>query len=69
MSDQEELQIKTLLNIIIKLTNSKVITQYNNQSFSDIPLRKVNYLKLKSHFKNFKFKEITRWGDLPVILV
>ena len=53
------LSIKTLLNIIIKLTNSKVITQYNNQSFSDIPLRKVNYLKLKSHFKNFKFKEIT----------
>lgn len=51
--------IKDLLNKIINLTNSKIHTEYNNKSISDVPLRKVNYHKFKRNFKRFEFEEIT----------
>ena len=50
--------IKNILDIIIKSTNSNIITKTNNISFSDVPLRKVNYSKFKKHIKNFNFEKI-----------
>jgi len=51
--------IKSIFNKIIKFTNSKIIAKANNHSFSDVPLRKVNYFKFKKYFKNYKFEKIT----------
>lgn len=50
--------IRYILDRIIKFTNSKTQAKTNNISFSDVPLRKVNYSKFKKYFKNFKFEKI-----------
>lgn len=52
------LSIKHILDRIIKLTNSKTKAKANNISFSDVPMRKVNYFRFKKYFKNFKFEKI-----------
>ncbi len=51
--------IKNILDIIIKSTNSNIIAKKNNISFSDVPLRKVNYSKFKKNIKNFNFEKIS----------
>ena len=51
--------IKNILDIIIKSTKSNIIAKTNNISFSDVPLRKVNYSKFKKHIKNFNFEKIS----------
>ena len=53
------ISIKNLLKNIISLTNSSILAKFNNESFSDVPIRKVNYRKFNTLFKGFRFTNIS----------
>ena len=53
------ISIKNLLSNITNLTNSVIQTKFNNESFSDVPIRKVKYNNFRKLFKGYKFTSIS----------
>lgn len=51
--------INELLNKIINIINLEVSVNFNNKSFSDVPIRKVSYIRFKKIIGNFKFTNDT----------